>query len=294
MNVSDFMKSNGLIHDMDQELLDLTLESFGGLTDNQVALLLPNNKVSGWLLLNEIKAFLEECRDADTESEPESESDPDSICYTDSEPDSGSELVSDSESDSVCYTDSESDEDSDEDIEIIEGATINLSSRTVSVLLKRFPENNGIPSIEERLTELSKDMSRLEHIKTLDLSVNRLLSSDLKYIYDFVSKFPSTQRLRVNISYNGIIYMGVEDEIALKDIVDLKQVEFLNIKGNALINPNCFEDSNPILESLKPSDELTKKLIWIDKKLVSKHLWTAYVKEDVREIIEQSHLTYYS
>src|SRR3990167_6773488 len=82
MNVSDFMKSNGLIHDMDQELLDLTLESFGGLTDNQVALILPNNKVSGWLLLNEIKAFLEECRDADTESEHESESDPDSNINT--------------------------------------------------------------------------------------------------------------------------------------------------------------------------------------------------------------------
>lgn len=259
MKVSEFIDSRpnpGKFNVLSNQIKDLDIEDYSNLTDNQISLLEPENKIVAWLLVNFIRRRVEQrpCNPEDNDSDDEDNTPPTPESFIDKN-------------------------------------TLDFSGRVCSERLVAFNETNESLSVVQAFAGvLEFDLSKIEII---DLCISRLLSSDLPHVFDFLVKFVEkypTQKLRVDFSHN-VAYNDDNSREYLGKIIELECVEFFDFSGNPFITPSSIEFFN----SWTPDCPIARKLIWIGENFYDekKANWWDYVKEEVRSIVYNAHKKFY-
>lgn len=160
--------------------------------------------------------------------------------------------------------------------------------------------SNAFATVDsERLTIVRFHESLLEdpgQIKYIDMSMNDLLSTDLRLVADMVTDLSEknmmgTNGLIMNLSGNRIhgaeILKSANDQ-ALHTIISF--VKFVDLRANPFVSV----DRRDFFESFRPDSAACSKLIWVHEFHLNTHGWRRFVPENVIDNVIEIHKEYYA
>ncbi|KAI3639787.1 hypothetical protein MIR68_002101 [Amoeboaphelidium protococcarum] len=139
------------------------------------------------------------------------------------------------------------------------------------------------------------DKSTLRYI---GMSMNNLLSSDMKYISAMVEdlyrrNLIAPSRLILDLSSNRVHGIGqYREEVdgAITSILSCPSVAFIDLRRN----PFSSIDRRDYFQGLTKNSPEASKLIWVDEIHLPTHGWRILVSDDVIEVVMKYHAQYFA
>ncbi|KAI3642104.1 hypothetical protein MP228_011659 [Amoeboaphelidium protococcarum] len=135
-------------------------------------------------------------------------------------------------------------------------------------------------------------------LRFIDMSMNNLMSSDMKYISAMVEELSTRNLINpsgliLDLSSNrvhGIAQYREEVDGAVKTILSCPSVAFLDLRSN----PFSSVDRRDYFQSITTTSPVASKLIWVHDIHLPTHGWRGLVPDDVVNVVLESHSKYFA